>query len=913
MSVVVVLVLLSLTHVGSAGATDIPTTTYLVNTTWTAANSPYVLDGSVTIASGATLTIEPGVVVKFNGTSRSIFVNGALNASGTPSGPIYFTSLADDSIGGDTRGNGPTTGAPGQWAQIKVANGSYLSQLRNVVVRYGGSGFGNANAEIYVNGATSALAIADGAVTDSKTTGIDTYLGSSSVSGTTIARNTMNGIYVDHGRVTVDHAAISGNGTWGIDFLINSAPYPPASPLFDNSITSNGSGGIRMWGASGTPSWPYGNRNRIFGNNSGSPSANQLYNIGLPRTTAVDWSGNYWGPDVHWVEEPAACNGAGYLAFNSGGAPTPLFWWGAWPNQDCYVNVPSLGAGPINVQPPYITGLANVDEILVGAHGDWTNSSTNFQYQWQRCDSAGASCVDLFGQTGPQYQLLDADLGSRFRVKVTATNSSGATSAISEASLLILPRIASLAYSYRPALMFDSGEHWRPLDADMFLEEGIHQLCVVDERFERPSLPQCKPITSATTFEHGPVDPVTQQEQNTYGLDPAEWWSYVDIAAVGGSSGDASSYKSPYGACYQQPAGSTVVLRDCDGGTSPTIYYDYGQDATGFRYIDYWFFYRYNEIFGDNHQGDWEGLTTVLNGDSTDPRVAGVIFGQHKELTWELPTALCWSTTCESTQPSGSGHVTTFPASGSHASYEFMCSDSCPNPIAGLPEGDHDGAASWSLNVDSSCYYGVNCVKPLPAGAERWTIWPGWWGSDPGSVAGTAASPRSPGTQARFTCTQTGWDCPERQWSRRRANPTSRVPNPKICHNWRGVSVVVLACDPGVLRTTIRRHQTARRGRFHIEVAGRRSGDTAGLVQVIGLPLHAGETVRFSGTPTARTSLAVQVQLGHRVFEITARRIALHSHTGAVRLGVKGGKLVIAWSRGVQLVGLHIGLMASRT
>jgi hypothetical protein len=131
MSVVVVLVLLSLTHVGSAGATDIPTTTYLVNTTWTAANSPYVLDGSVTIASGATLTIEPGVVVKFNGTSRSIFVNGALNASGTPSGPIYFTSLADDSIGGDTRGNGPTTGAPGQWAQIKVANGSYLSQLRS--------------------------------------------------------------------------------------------------------------------------------------------------------------------------------------------------------------------------------------------------------------------------------------------------------------------------------------------------------------------------------------------------------------------------------------------------------------------------------------------------------------------------------------------------------------------------------------------------------------------------------------------------------------------------------------------------------------------------------------------------------------------------------------------------------------
>ena len=69
------------------------------NTTWTLANSPYILTGSVVVFPGKTLTIEPGVVVKvtadntFNtGNMLYLEVRGTLVAEGTLNFPIKFTS-----------------------------------------------------------------------------------------------------------------------------------------------------------------------------------------------------------------------------------------------------------------------------------------------------------------------------------------------------------------------------------------------------------------------------------------------------------------------------------------------------------------------------------------------------------------------------------------------------------------------------------------------------------------------------------------------------------------------------------------------------------------------------------------------------------------------------------------------------
>ena len=58
--------------------------------TWTKANSPYILTGSVTVNQGITLTIEQGVELQFSRYDRDLILNGTLKAEGTAQDTIVF-------------------------------------------------------------------------------------------------------------------------------------------------------------------------------------------------------------------------------------------------------------------------------------------------------------------------------------------------------------------------------------------------------------------------------------------------------------------------------------------------------------------------------------------------------------------------------------------------------------------------------------------------------------------------------------------------------------------------------------------------------------------------------------------------------------------------------------------------------
>ena len=102
----------------------------------------YVLyDADLTVPVYTFLTIDPGVIVKF-ASNAGIVVDGALTANGTTAEKIVFTSLKDDSYGGDTNNDGSNSiPLNGDWRGITF-NDSFFessSRVNNVRIRYAGS------------------------------------------------------------------------------------------------------------------------------------------------------------------------------------------------------------------------------------------------------------------------------------------------------------------------------------------------------------------------------------------------------------------------------------------------------------------------------------------------------------------------------------------------------------------------------------------------------------------------------------------------------------------------------------------------------------------------------------------------------------------------------------------------------
>jgi hypothetical protein len=93
---------------------------------------------------------------------------------------------------------------------------------------------------------------------------------------------------------------------------------------------------------------------------------------------------------------------------------------------------------PANTVLPSITGTAAVGQVLTGNDGTWTGSPTpTLTRKWRRCDTGGANCVDISGATGTTYTLVQADAGSTIRLHVTATSTSGTTTADSAATATV--------------------------------------------------------------------------------------------------------------------------------------------------------------------------------------------------------------------------------------------------------------------------------------------------------------------------------------------------------------------------------------------------------------------------------------------------------------------------------------------
>ncbi|MBI5099602.1 MAG: right-handed parallel beta-helix repeat-containing protein [Nitrospirae bacterium] len=226
------------------GGTTVGTTTISSNSTWTYAGSPYIITGNISVygSSEPTLTIEPGVEVRFNGL---YYLNigyssykGRLVAQGTLSSPIIFSS-------------NNAAPAPGNWYGIRFYNHATTESIIDyVTIEYAGYAYGG----IYIS--NNSPTIFNSTITKNSNKGID-ITGSSSpaIANSTISNNATYGIYSASSAPSISTTSFMNNGSYAISIL----PQYAGNLGTGNTASGNGTNGIELRAAtiSSDSVWPY--------------------------------------------------------------------------------------------------------------------------------------------------------------------------------------------------------------------------------------------------------------------------------------------------------------------------------------------------------------------------------------------------------------------------------------------------------------------------------------------------------------------------------------------------------------------------------------------------------------------------------------------------------------------------------
>jgi hypothetical protein len=244
---------------GSCTYPDVPQQNEVVsgnitsNTTWVASKI-YELNGKVVVKSGATLTIEAGTIIKARegsdvNASALIIERGAkIQANGTASKPIIFTSILDNIAIGQMAGTNLDEGDVGKWggvivlgnAPVSATNGDTQGQIEGIPVTETYGTFGGSNS-LDNSGTLNYISIRHGGTLIGEGNEINGLTLGGVGSGTTVSNievisNLDDGIEIFGGTVNVSNVLIAFQQDDAIDVDMN------WSGILNNFYTINNAG-----------------------------------------------------------------------------------------------------------------------------------------------------------------------------------------------------------------------------------------------------------------------------------------------------------------------------------------------------------------------------------------------------------------------------------------------------------------------------------------------------------------------------------------------------------------------------------------------------------------------------------------------------------------------------------------------
>jgi hypothetical protein len=685
------------------------------SSTWNDGGTPVRVESLVTVASGVTLKIAKGVLLR----NPNMTVNGTLNAEGTVEEPVIFT--------------GPKEEGP-EWCRIQFMPGSGASVVDHAEIKYGGNSCGS-NGMVYVR--ESSPTITNSTIAHSGSRGIDVFLGGGpEIANNSILDNATMGVrYLgassSTGAVNIHDNFVEG-GTDGINVSVEGAASVAGKSLGGNTIVKTKTRALYFSG----PDIPGDTPENLLEDNAsddiqvagtvkhsatwkrGGSAVRFTETVVIPASVTLELQPGVYirSPQmtVHGTLHaegtqslPVTLTGVGEL--QGGEWDAIRLEPGSGGSVFNYVNVGFGGSGGamlnVNGSSPKITNSAfrrsNGDAIRVQKSGQPTLKGIRFRNN----------------QFGLRYEgegeLLapDNDWGCANGPQPTGCGDSVTSNVSWQPAVVLqeLPRLCPgttmpattpvcMLQKYQPTLRFDSEEN--------FYADSAHG--IADNWGDEGAL---WGASEEGAYSNALWDADQGEEPNGELLASSRPSSLLPYQLTLNSLG--ASYPNAQVADENDWIDqSNDYVRDAHRlEEAGYMHFAYGKlitDGTGKHWLQYWYWYYYNpknfEGIG-THEGDWE---SILVGLDSNNRPLEVIFSQH-----ESPSN-CYIGDVELTEEGG---PVAYVALDSHASYR--------------KSGSFDGGVvtDYADGEGPSVRPGLAIFGSSP---PTWLSWPGHWGNSRG-------------------------------------------------------------------------------------------------------------------------------------------------------------------------------------